>query len=182
MSKGTQTRLAQIPEQAKFLMKRFVTDLSSDVLQVDHSTMMLPVSRDRKHKKRKTDKQTAPSPNNKNLNTFECSLVLQMKIIVWSLPGITDLDHDAAQIRKSVRASGFMNQKAGNNYTHSSYLLSASHNELIRGFQKQMPKKTIETIFLDTYIDSCIKWSILSIQILAKYYYSIQKLAKVLIF
>lgn len=62
-----------------------------------------------------------------------------MKIIVWSLPGITDLDHDAAQIKKSVRASGFMNQKAKNS----------------------------------TYVDSCIKWSILSIQI--------QKLAKVFI-
>lgn len=50
MSKGTQTRLAQIPEQAKFLMSLFVTDLSTDVLQVDHSIMMLPVSRDRKGK------------------------------------------------------------------------------------------------------------------------------------
>lgn len=40
-----------------------------------------------------------------------------MKIIVWRLPGIGDLDHHAAQIRKSVSASGFMNQKAKNNYT-----------------------------------------------------------------
>jgi len=51
MSKGTQTRLAQIPEQAKFLMNRFVTDLSTDVLQVDHSTMTLPEGRDRKDNK-----------------------------------------------------------------------------------------------------------------------------------
>lgn len=85
MSKGTQTRLAQIPEQAKFLMKRFVTDFSSDVLHVDHSTMMLPVSTDRRHKKRKTDKQLTPGPSNNNLNRFEFYLVLQMEIIVWSL-------------------------------------------------------------------------------------------------
>lgn len=64
MSKGTQTRLAQIPEQAKFLMNRFVTDLSTDVLQVDHSTMMLPVSRDRKDKQSKTNKQTNTHPQN----------------------------------------------------------------------------------------------------------------------
>lgn len=62
MSKGTQTRLAQIPEQAKFLMNRFVTDLSTDVLQVDHSTMMLPVSRDRKDKQSKANKQTNKHP------------------------------------------------------------------------------------------------------------------------
>ena len=63
MSKGTQTRLAQIPEQAKFLMNRFVTDLSTDVLQVDHSTMMLPVSRDRKDKQSKKP-QTNKHPQN----------------------------------------------------------------------------------------------------------------------
>lgn len=55
--------MAQIPEQAKFLMNLFVTDLSTDVLQVDHSTMMLPVSGDRKDNKANKPNQI----NNKNI-------------------------------------------------------------------------------------------------------------------
>lgn len=91
MSKGTQTRLAQIPEQAKFLMKRFVTDLSTDVLQVDHSTMTLPVSRDKKHKQRGKKKNQpqlinqSPPKSNNNFNRYECSLELQIKTLQKSL-------------------------------------------------------------------------------------------------
>lgn len=44
MSKGTQTRLAQIPEQARFLMNLLVTDLNTVVRQVDHNTMKFPSS------------------------------------------------------------------------------------------------------------------------------------------
>lgn len=41
-SKGTQTRLAQIPEHARFLMKRLVTDLKTFVQQVHHNTVAFP--------------------------------------------------------------------------------------------------------------------------------------------
>jgi len=137
MSKGTQTRLAQIPEQAKFLMNRFVTDLSTDVLQVDHSTMTLPASRDTKDKqskgKKKTPKHhthTPPKPSNNNFNRFECSLVQQIKILVWTLPGVT-----TAQTKKSVMASGFINQMTENNYTPaiSSQLLVMNDLQNVRG-------------------------------------------------
>lgn len=89
MSKGTQTRLAQIPEQAKFLMNRFVTDLSTDVLQVDHSTMTLPVGRDRNDNKanklsqmKKKSIPPPPPPQKKtpsNFNRLEYSHIVQIK-------------------------------------------------------------------------------------------------------
>lgn len=42
-SKGTHTNPAQMPEHAKFLMNRLVTDLKTLVQQVHHSTVALPV-------------------------------------------------------------------------------------------------------------------------------------------
>lgn len=44
-SKGMQTRLAQIPEHARFLMKRLVTDLKTFVQQVHHNMVAFPVGR-----------------------------------------------------------------------------------------------------------------------------------------
>lgn len=46
-SNGTHTRLAQIPEQARFLMKRPVTVLKTLVQQVHHNTVALPVREER---------------------------------------------------------------------------------------------------------------------------------------
>lgn len=45
MSKGTHTRPAQIPEHARFLMKRLVTDLKTFVQQVHHNTVAFPVGK-----------------------------------------------------------------------------------------------------------------------------------------
>lgn len=42
-SKGTHTKPAQIPEHARFLMKRLVTDLKILVQQVHHNTVAFPV-------------------------------------------------------------------------------------------------------------------------------------------
>lgn len=44
-SKGMQTRPAQIPEHARFLMNRLVTDLKTLVQQVHHNTVAFPVGR-----------------------------------------------------------------------------------------------------------------------------------------
>lgn len=44
MSKGTHTRLVQMPVHARFLIKRLVTDLKAVMRHVDHSTMELPVA------------------------------------------------------------------------------------------------------------------------------------------
>lgn len=43
MSKGTQARPVQIPEHARFLMKRLVTGLKTLVEQAHHSIITLPV-------------------------------------------------------------------------------------------------------------------------------------------
>jgi hypothetical protein len=55
MSKGTQTTLAQIPEQARFLMNLLVTDLNTVVRQVDHNTMKFPGQICKQKKKSKSE-------------------------------------------------------------------------------------------------------------------------------